>query len=136
MTLSNDSNNDGGIEGRPTPKEIDDAETCALDGEVNKNSKKQKSKKYAKVGEKRSQNNQQENTSEKETATVARAGGEKSPKKKLKVGEKVSPTRTSSRNKNKKAVMMNGPVGGLVFVISSIKYLLFEHLLFVSDFLT
>ena len=101
MTISNDSNNDGGFEGRPTQKEIDDAETCALDGEVNRNSEKQKSKKSTKVGGKRSQNNQQENTSDKETTTVARAGGEKSPKKKLKVGEKESPTRTSSRNKNK-----------------------------------
>jgi hypothetical protein len=100
LILSNDSNNDGGFEGEHTQKEIKDAETCALDGEVNRNSEKQKSKKSTKVGGKRSQNNQQENTSYKETATVARAGEEKSPKK-LKVGEKESPTRTSSRNKNK-----------------------------------
>ena len=100
LILSNDSNNDGGFEGGHTQKEIDNAETCALDGEVNRNSEKQKSKKSTKVGGKRSQNNQQENTSDNETATVARAGEEKSQKK-LKVGEKESPTRTSSRNKNK-----------------------------------
>jgi hypothetical protein len=100
LILSNDSNNDGGFEGGHTQKEIKDAETCALNGEVNRNSEKQKSKKTTKVGRKRSQNDQQENTSDNETATVARAGEEKSQKK-LKVGENESPIRTSSRNKNK-----------------------------------
>jgi hypothetical protein len=89
LSSSDDSNNDGGISGEQTTEGIDDAETCALGGEVNKNSTRQKSKRSAK-----------ENTSDKETATVARAGGEKSPKK-SKVGEEDSPTRTSSRNKKK-----------------------------------
>ena len=98
LSSSDDSNNDGGIDGEKTSKEINDTNTSDVDGNVSESSNKQKSIQSTKVGGKRSQNNQQENTSDNETATVARAGEEKTPKK-LKVDKQESPTRASLRNK-------------------------------------
>ena len=96
LTSSDDSNNDGGVDGEKTSKEINDTNTSDLDGEVTESSNKQKSIQSAVLGETRSPNDQQENTSEKESATVAGKGKETGSTKR-----KSSPKRSSSRKKKK-----------------------------------
>ena len=96
LSSSDDSNNDGGIDGKKTSKEINDTNTSDVDGNVSESSNKQKSIQSAVVGETTSPNDQQENTSEKESATVAGKGKETGSNKR-----KSSPKRSSARKKKK-----------------------------------